>query len=144
MLPLVSKTRPIEMGASSLEKALISCSTLSSKSLKWSFSSPVTKRLRGSVTVTLIKTNVLLTRISTDLESTGVLAFVDSRVLIFTSSSLPLEADEYRPIFAFSPGNARAEAARRRQAEAAEYERNDLARDRTPGQKMRDKICVRM
>ena len=44
MLPLVSKTMPTESGASSLENCVTSCSTLSSKSLKFSLSRPVTKR----------------------------------------------------------------------------------------------------
>ena len=39
MLPLVSNTMPIESGASSLENCVIFCSTLSSNSLKCSFSS---------------------------------------------------------------------------------------------------------
>src|SRR5438093_130765 len=64
MLPLVSKTKPIESGASSLAKWTTFCSTLSSMSRKFSFSSPVTKRLSGSVTVTLIRTTVVSTRIS--------------------------------------------------------------------------------
>ena len=38
------------------------CSTLSSDSLKCSFSSPVTNRFNGSVTVTLIRTSVVSTR----------------------------------------------------------------------------------
>ena len=62
MLPLQSKTTPTESGASSLENCEISCSVLSSKTLKFSFSSPVTKRFKGSVTVTGISTRVLSTR----------------------------------------------------------------------------------
>src|SRR6266576_3686107 len=64
MLPLVSKTQPMESGASSLAKWVTFCSTLSSNSRKFSFSNPVTKRLSGSVTVTLIKTTVVSTRMS--------------------------------------------------------------------------------
>src|SRR6266403_1545683 len=64
MLPLVSKTKPIERGASSLAKWTIFCSPLSSKTLKFSFSRPVTKRFSGSVTVTLIRTTVVSTRMS--------------------------------------------------------------------------------
>ena len=52
MLPLVSKMRPTESGASSLAKWAIFCSVLSSKTRKCSFSNPVTKRFSGSVTVT--------------------------------------------------------------------------------------------
>jgi hypothetical protein len=62
MLPLQSKTTPTESGASSLENCVISCGCLSSVSLKFSFSSPVTKRFMGSVTVTGISTSVLSTR----------------------------------------------------------------------------------
>ena len=62
MLPLQSKTTPTESGASSLENWVISCGSLSSNSLKFSFSSPVTKRFKGSVTVTGISTSVLSTR----------------------------------------------------------------------------------
>src|SRR6266481_160918 len=64
MLPLVSKTKPIESGASSLAKCTTFCSPLSSKTLKFSFSRPVTKRFSGSVTVTLIRTTVVSTRMS--------------------------------------------------------------------------------
>src|SRR5437660_953392 len=56
ILPLKSKTTPIEMGTSSLEKCTTSCSALSSKTRKFSCSRPVTKRLKGSVTVTLTST----------------------------------------------------------------------------------------
>ncbi len=42
---------------------MIVCSTFSSESLKCSFSRPVTKRFIGSVTVTLIKTSWVSTRI---------------------------------------------------------------------------------
>src|SRR5208337_1778334 len=52
MLPLMSKITPIETGASSLEKVLISCWSLPSKRLKFSRSRPVTSRFRGSVMVT--------------------------------------------------------------------------------------------
>ena len=62
MLPLQSNTTPTESGASSLENWLRSCSLWSSKTLKFSFSSPVTKRFMGSVTVTGISTRVLSTR----------------------------------------------------------------------------------
>src|SRR5271163_3647555 len=44
----------MEMGTSSAEKVTTSCSTLSSKMRKLSASSPVTRRLKGSVTVALI------------------------------------------------------------------------------------------
>src|SRR6476659_650024 len=64
MLPLVSKTRPIESGASSLAKCTNFCSDLSSNNRKFSFSSPVTKRFSGSVTVTLIRTTVVSIRMS--------------------------------------------------------------------------------
>ena len=63
MLPDASNTSPIESGASSLENCVISCFTLSSKSVKCSFSRPVTKRLSGSVTVTLMRTSWVSTRI---------------------------------------------------------------------------------
>src|SRR5271165_3430001 len=76
MLPLVSKTKPMEMGASSEENCVICCSTLSSKSLKCSFSRPVTKRFSGSVTVTLMSTRVLFTLIFDGRDSTtGSLLF---------------------------------------------------------------------
>src|SRR5205807_2178544 len=52
-LPLRSKMTPMEMGTSSEEKYWISCSTLVSKIRKLSGSRPVTRRLYGSVTVTL-------------------------------------------------------------------------------------------
>src|SRR5205823_13732192 len=45
-------------------KCTIFCSPLSSKTLKFSFSRPVTKRFSGSVTVTLTRTTVVSTRIS--------------------------------------------------------------------------------
>ena len=48
MLPLMSKTRPTVTGSSSIEKWVMVCSTLSSKTLKCSFSSPVTGRFCGS------------------------------------------------------------------------------------------------
>ena len=62
MLPLMSKTSPTLSGASSLENCWIFCSTLSSEILKFSFSSPVTKRFSGSVTVTGMSTTVVSTR----------------------------------------------------------------------------------
>ena len=63
MLPLVSNTNPTLSGASSLENCRIFCSTLSSEILKFSFSRPVTKRFRGSVTVTGMSTMVVSVRI---------------------------------------------------------------------------------
>src|ERR1035437_146832 len=51
MEPERSKMIPMETGASSLAKVLIFCSPLLSKTLKSSFSSPVTRRFMGSVTV---------------------------------------------------------------------------------------------
>ena len=62
MLPLASKTSPTLKGASSLENCVIVCSAFSSKSLKCSFSNPVTNRFIGSVTVTLIRTSCVSTR----------------------------------------------------------------------------------
>src|SRR3954467_3426805 len=52
----MSKITPSEIGASSLEKVLMSCGRLASAMLKLSFSRPVTKRFIGSVTVTFTST----------------------------------------------------------------------------------------
>src|SRR5216684_3346028 len=52
MLPLVSKITPSETGISSPEKCRISCGSLPSKTLKLSFSNPVTGRFMRSVMVT--------------------------------------------------------------------------------------------
>src|SRR4051794_26508456 len=134
MLPLVSKTRPIDIGASSLENSLIDCSTLSSNRRKWSFSRPVTNRFRGSVTVTLIKTSVLLIRISTDRESAGFLGFVSSRVANFTTSSSLARAES-------DQGPA---ARRHKQAIGTQYQPVVRRRDRTLGDNMRDKRSVRI
>ena len=71
MEPEASKTRPTERGASSLAKVAIFCSDLSSKSLKCSASRPVTKRLSGSVTVTLIRTRLVSTRMLAGREARG-------------------------------------------------------------------------
>src|SRR5207245_9311256 len=49
---LISKMTPRDTGASSLEKCLISCASLPSKTLKFSLSKPVTRRFIGSVIVT--------------------------------------------------------------------------------------------
>src|SRR5882762_3286252 len=57
MLPLTSKMTPMETGASSLEKFLISCGSLPSRMEKFSRSRPVTSRFRGSVMVTGTRTN---------------------------------------------------------------------------------------
>src|ERR1035438_3814923 len=46
---------PMEMGTSSEENVMISCSELSSKTRKLSWSRPVTRRLKGSVTVTFTR-----------------------------------------------------------------------------------------
>src|SRR5262249_137522 len=54
--------RPTATGSSSIAKCLISCSTLSSKTLKCSFSRPVTGRLKGSQTVTGTSTKFRSTR----------------------------------------------------------------------------------
>src|ERR1022692_5077483 len=54
--PLTSKITPNETGASSLEKWLISCGWPLSVRKKLSFSSPVTRRFMGSVTVTGTRT----------------------------------------------------------------------------------------
>src|SRR5574341_1938932 len=56
MLPLMSKITPSETGASSLEKCLMFCGTLPSKTAKFSFSRPVTSRFMGSVMVTFTST----------------------------------------------------------------------------------------
>ena len=57
MLPLTSKITPMETGASSLEKFLISCGSLPSRMEKFSRSSPVTRRFSGSVMVTGTRTS---------------------------------------------------------------------------------------
>ena len=57
MLPLASKTMPSDNGTSSAPNCVISWVALFSSILKCSFSSPVTKRPMGSVTVTLIRTS---------------------------------------------------------------------------------------
>src|SRR5580704_8841281 len=62
MLPLSSKTRPIERGASSPEKCTTVCSTPSSGRRNSSFWSPRTKRFSESVTATGICTRVVSTR----------------------------------------------------------------------------------
>ena len=83
MLPLASNTRPTLSGASSLENWVIVCSTFSSVSLKCSFSRPVTNRFIGSVTVTLIRTSCVSTRILVSRRaagSSGSLRRADSRL----------------------------------------------------------------
>jgi len=52
MLPLMSKMIPALIGADCWLNCTIDCSTLSSKTLKCSFSRPVTYRFKGSVTAT--------------------------------------------------------------------------------------------
>src|SRR5258706_11538179 len=87
MLPLVSKAIPTESGASSLENCTISCSTLSSKTLKFSLSSPVTNRLIGSVTATGIKTSVVSSRMSarrSAIDSAGSGPFTRTRGVMLT------------------------------------------------------------
>ena len=62
MLPLTSKTRPTATGSSSMEKCVMACSILSSKTRKCSFSRPVTGRFSGSQTVTGTSTRLVSTR----------------------------------------------------------------------------------
>ena len=52
MLPLISNTKPMETGTSSLDNVSTSCSLLFSKTRKFSFSRPTTRRSDGSMTVT--------------------------------------------------------------------------------------------
>ncbi len=61
MLPLMSKITPMDTGASSLEKCRISCTSLPSKSWKFSLSRPVTRRFMGSVIVTGTRTRLTST-----------------------------------------------------------------------------------
>src|SRR5215472_13339869 len=72
MLPLTSRMIPIETGASSLEKFLICCGCLFSKSLKLSRSRPVTGRFIASVMVTGTVTSSTLERIRPMLGRCGV------------------------------------------------------------------------
>ena len=67
MLSLVSNTRPMEAGASSAAKCVIVCCTLSSKSVKCSFSRPDTTRPLPSRTVTGIWTRSECTRMVVEL-----------------------------------------------------------------------------
>jgi hypothetical protein len=62
MLPLVSKTSPTATGSSSMANCVIFCSTLSSKTRKFSLSSPETGRFNGSLTVTGTRIRVVSTR----------------------------------------------------------------------------------
>ena len=62
MLPLVSNTRPTATGSSSIANCVMVCSTRSSKTRKFSFSSPVTGRLSGSFTETGMSTRFVSTR----------------------------------------------------------------------------------
>ena len=59
---VLSNTSPTATGSSSMAKCVMVCSTLSSSTLKCSFSSPVTGRLKGSHTVTGTSTRLVSLR----------------------------------------------------------------------------------
>ena len=62
MLPLMSKTRPVESGASDRENETISCSVSSSRTRKAFCGKPRTGRSRWSATVTGISTSFTSSR----------------------------------------------------------------------------------